>query len=172
MTLISNSTPKMKSGPTFFWPLLVFSFFCAAMGGIDYFQKPITPQELFQNSSNTIEIRGRVSVYDKSRGLKKLRIIGQRGESYYFDCLIYVDLCSQTNPEEQLLSSTAVKIASDLYWPKTAIFLHRKISTAESELIYELYLERDAGFYKLWLALAAALAGFAFWFRNRPLLGE
>ncbi|MCK4154687.1 hypothetical protein [Ralstonia pseudosolanacearum] len=163
---------KMKDGPTFFWPLLAFSLFCAAMGGIDYFSKPTPTQELFKNTAYTVEIQGHVSVYDRSRGSKKIRIVGQRGESYFFDCLLYADLCDQTNPEEQLLSSTAVKISNDLYWPKTATFLHRRISAEESKLIYELYLERDAGFYKFWLALAAALAGFAFWFRNRPLLVE
>ncbi len=162
----------MKDGPTFFWPLIFFSFLCAITGGAQYLSKPINAQEIFKNSNNTIEIRGNVSVYDKSRGSKKIRVVGQRGESYYFDCLVYVDLCNRTDPEERLLNSTAVKIASDLYWPKSATFLHRKISAEESELIYELYLERDAGFYKLWLALAAALAGFAIWFRNRPLLGE
>ncbi|MEF9387620.1 hypothetical protein V4890_18615 [Ralstonia solanacearum species complex bacterium KE056] len=162
----------MKDGPTFFWPLIFFSFLCAITGCFQYFKEPITAQEIFKNSNNTIDIRGNVSVYEKSRGIKKIRVVGQRGESYYFDCLLYVELCSRTDPEEQLLSSTAVKIASNLYWPKNATFLHKKISTEESEIIYELYLEREASFYKFWIALAAALAGFSIWFRNRPLLLE
>ncbi|XLV73544.1 hypothetical protein ACKZDW_15095 [Ralstonia syzygii subsp. celebesensis] len=141
------------------------------MGGIQYFEKPITTQELFKNTNNTIEIRGNVSIYDKSRGAKNknsrstrgkllLRLLGVRGPM------------QQDRPRGAAPEFDGSKNSKRPLLAKNAIFLHRKISTAESELIYELYLERDAGFYKLWLALAAALAGFAFWFRNRPLLGE
>jgi hypothetical protein len=163
-----------KNAPTLRYPLLAFSLIFLLIGIWKHQNQPESEKEVFTNSPEITYIEGSATIYTPPRGTPRILITDQLGERYFIDCLVNPDFCIHTTrPQSTTISAQLIKLKNNAYWPLRARFSNGKIlGPEESQIIYEIFNERESSFYKFWLAISAALAIFSFWFGKRPLLGK
>ena len=162
---------------TFRWPLIFFALLSFITGVWQYFDTPPQWFEIYGTEPKTLKISGYANTYTTPRGVPRIKIINDEQKKIIFlDCLIANEVCARgTNAKPIRVEATVVRVKHDFYWPIEAQFSFDKLYSLDltnSKLLFEIYSEREHGFYKVWLLISLALAGFSLWFGKRALMGD
>jgi len=123
---------------------------------------------VFDPSNKFIQISAAAGAYSP-KGKKVVRLVTKTGAEYFTDCLAMNFVCDEAAGIRLPVEVTAYRLSSRLIWPISASINARTVLTPESsQLLYELYAEREGASYRFPLALAAAFAVFSIWFGKRP----
>ena len=164
-----------KSSVTFRWPLIFFALLSFISGVWQYFDTPPQWFEIYGKEPKTLKISGYANMYTPPQGAPRIKIINDEQKIIFLDCLIAIEVCSKGADAKPIrVEATVVRVKYDFYWPIEAQFLFDKrlnLDSANSKLLFDIYREREHRFYKFWLLLSLALAGFAIWFGKRSLIG-
>ena len=162
---------------TFRWPLIFFALLSFITGVWQYFDTPPQWFEIYGKEPKTLKISGYATMYTPPRGVPRIKIINDEQKKIIFlDCLIANEVCSKgANAKPIRVEATVVRVKHDFYWPIEAQFSFDKLYSLDltnSKLLFDIYSEREHGFYKFWLLLSLALAVFSIWFGRRALMGD
>lgn len=159
---------------TFKWPLRIASVVCLLIAFWDFSSKLPGLEQVF-NSSKVVELENaQATTFSPPRGTPRIQLVDSTKKIYVVDCLTNSRLCDAgLDKSDLLVKGRLVKLQHDFYWPVEAVYASGElVGQHKSQLLYEIFRDRDSQFYKIWLALSLAFLGFSIWFGSRSMFTE